>query len=210
MEFQTRTRGESGRLLRSHLGLLGALTALFALVALFASSAAVADQTGCPEGNPNTKPVSNLVGIGSSPVITEEGKKAEYTFTSVNAGGVAGQGIPGLIEYCVYYPEGADPAVDVNAVPGGAEGYNGTFFADPPSPTKEKYESFGFQRNNGGGNESNIPLDGTTRVMGWGTWSGGAPSGQVIVLHINDKAECDALYDPDPAEGTCFVLPGEP
>jgi hypothetical protein len=180
-------------------GILVAAAAALALL-LLAVPAAQADETGCPGGDPTSRPVSNLVGVGSSPVITEEGKKAEYTFTSVDAGGVAGEGVPGLIEYCVYYPNGADPVVQVNAVAGGAQGFDESFFEDPP-----KYEAFGFQRS--GGNESNIPLDGTTRVMGWATWSGGAPTNQVIVLHINDEAECNEL---GLNSGTCFVRPGEP
>jgi hypothetical protein len=179
---------------------LSAVATLALTLLLLGAATAKADETGCPGGDPNSRPVSNLVGVGSSPVISEEGKKAEYTFTSVDAGGIAGEGIPGLIEYCVYYPEGADPAVKVNAVAGGAQGFDGSFFEDPP-----KYEAFGFQRS--GGNETNIPLDGTTRVMGWATWSGGAPTNQVIVLHINDEAECNRL---GLNSETCFVQPGTP
>lgn len=183
---------------RQNASLLATAVATVMALLLLGAATAKADETGCPNGDPTTKPVSTLVNVGSSPILSEEGKKAEYTFTSVDAGGVAGKGIPGLIEYCVYYPEGADPTVKVNAVAGGAQGFDGTFFEDPP-----KYEAFGFQR--GGGNESNIPLDGTTRVMGWATWSGGAPTNQVIVLHINDETECNKL---GLNAETCFVRPG--
>jgi hypothetical protein len=192
---------------RGHVSIASALVAAAALVVLLlGASIAKADETGCPNATPTGWKTSDLVGVGESPVLSEEEKKAEYTFTSQDKGGVAGKGIPGLIEYCVYYPSGADPVVKVNAVSGGAQGFDGTFFEDPP-----KYEAFGFQR--GGGNESNIPLDGTTRVMGWATWSGGAPTGQVIVLHINDEEECTRLYGNSetgkPTE-TCFVQPGNP
>lgn len=175
---------------------LPAVAILTLALLLLSAATAKADETGCPGGNPTERPESNLVEAGKT--FSEEGKKVEYTFTSVDAGGIAGKGIPGLIEYCVYYPEGADPAVTVNAVPGGAQGFDGSFFQDPP-----KFEAFGFQRS--GGNETNIPLDGTTRVMGWATWSGGAPTGQVIVLHINDETECKRL---GLNSETCFVQPG--
>lgn len=175
---------------------LPAVAILTLALLLLSAATAKADETGCPGGDPTSRPVSNLV--EASKTFSEEGKKVEYTFTSVDAGGIAGKGVPGLIEYCVYYPEGADPAVNVNAVPGGAQGFDGSFFQDPP-----KFEAFGFQRS--GGNETNIPFDGTTRVMGWGTWAAGAPTNQVLVLHINDEAECDRL---GLNSETCFVQPG--
>src|SRR5262249_43325807 len=64
------------------------------------------------------------------------------------------------------------------------------------------------------GNPSNIPLNAANTTaspitMGTATWpTGTAPDSnhQTIVLHINDAAECDALYGGNP--GTCFVLPG--
>ena len=174
---------------------LSAVAILALTLLLLSTATAKADETGCPGGEPTSRPESPLVEANKS--LSEEGKKVEYTFTSVDAGGIAGKGVPGLIEYCVYYPEGADPAVEVNAVAGGAQGFDGSFFEDPP-----KFEAFGFQRS--GGNETNIPLDGTTRVMGWGTWSGGAPTNQVIVLHINDETECNRL---GLNSETCFVQP---
>lgn len=175
---------------------LSAIAILALTLLLLSAATAKADETGCPGGEPTSRPESNLVEANKT--FSEEGKKVEYTFTSVDGGGIAGKGIPGLIEYCVYYPSGADPTVTVNAVPGGAQGFDGSFFEDPP-----KFEAFGFQRS--GGNETNIPFDGTTRVMGWGTWSGGAPTNQVIVLHINDETECKRL---GLNSETCFVQPG--
>jgi len=181
--------------------LAGFLAAAALAFLLLGAPRALADESGCPTGNPGGRPVSNVVGVGNSPVITESGTKAEYTFTSKDLGGLAGEGVPGLIGYCVYYPSGADPVVAVNEVPGGAQGFDGTYFQDPPS-----FEAFGIQRS--GGNPSNIPLDGTTRVIGWATWSGGAPTNQIILLHINDESECSSVYG-DTRE-TCFVAPGNP
>jgi hypothetical protein len=163
------------------------------LMLLLAAPAAQADETGCPGGDPTTRPESNLV-----EAWTEiSGTTTTYKFKSVDAGGT--KGVPGLVEYCVYYPEGEDPTVLVDTTPGtGAEGWDGTFFEDPP-----KYEAFGFQRS--GGNESNIPLDGTTRTMGSATWPKTLPAKQIIVLHINDEAECKGL---GLNSETCFVTPG--
>ena len=44
--------------------------------------------------------------------------------------------------------------------------------------------------------------------MGTATWSSSLPTSQTIVLHVNDPAECSALYGSGTL--TCFVLPGSP
>jgi hypothetical protein len=69
------------------------------------------------------------------------------------------------------------------------------------------------------GDPSNIPFDGTQNVLvGYATWPvesctptnyggcPGAPTTQTILLHINDAAECNALYGD--GSQTCFVYPG--
>ncbi|MGN6202861.1 MAG: hypothetical protein ACTHNY_10730, partial [Solirubrobacterales bacterium] len=174
--------------------LIGMLVALAALVLMLAPAANAAESgEGCPNGNPSSRPESNKVAAS----LKSSGLTTTYEFSSVNAKGSGG--IPGLIEYCVYYPEGEDPTVKVNETPGtGAQGFDGTFFQDPPT-----YEAFGFQR--GGGNPTNIPFDGTTRTMGTATWPKTLPANQIIVLHINDEAECKRL---GLNSETCFVSPG--
>jgi hypothetical protein len=168
-------------------------TAAALMVILLMVPAAKADETGCPGGSPGGRPESNQVEAS----MESSGTTTTYQFKSVDSKGT--QGIPGLIEYCVYYPEGEDPTVEVDETPKtGAEGWDGTFFQDPP-----KFEAFGFQRS--GGNETNIPFDGTTRTMGTATWPKSLPATQIIVLHINDEAECKRL---GLNSETCFVTPG--
>lgn len=175
-------------------GILVAAAAALMLVLSAAPAANAAENgEGCPGGDPTTRPESNEVEAWTE----SSGTTTTYKFKSTNANG--NEGIPGLIEYCVFYPEGEDPTVQVDETPKtGAEGWDGTFFEDPP-----KYEAFGFQRS--GGNESNIPFDGTTRTMGTATWPKALPAKQIIVLHINDEAECERL---GLNSETCFVSPG--
>jgi len=173
-------------------GILVTAAALL-MVFLLAVPAAKADETGCP-GNPESRPESDLVEAW----IESSGTSSTYRFKSVEAN--VTKGVPGLLEYCVYYPEGEDPTVVVDETPGtGAEGWNGSFFVDPP-----KLEAFGFVRSSNG-NEGNIPFDGTTRTMGTATWPKALPANQILVLHINDEAECDRL---GLNSETCFVTPG--
>ena len=112
-------------------------------------------------------PTSNRVGASysGSPMAT-------YVFDSFfNEGG--GGGVPGLIAYCVY--TSTDPTTGSSAT---------TFTFDTDAGSGD----FGFVRS--GGDPTNIPLDGNSHTMGTATWSGSAPSGQIIVLHINFPDEC--------------------
>jgi hypothetical protein len=154
---------------------------------------ASADTNGCPAGNPTNRPISNLVGA----YYTTNGSDATYFFNSFVDKNPS-NGVPGLIEYCVYPSPLPDGGVTTLAI-----GDDSTPWTDPGG-----FDNFSFNRTNG--NPSNIGLDGRMDYeMGTATWSGSVPANQVIVLHINDATECNALYDPDPADGTCFVLPGE-
>jgi hypothetical protein len=200
MKSQTRTslgEGTRGRL-KLPLGLLGTLMALFSVLALLGSSAAMADENdnGCKD--PTGPPTSNLVAAS----FAVSGNDTTYKFESADTGST--EGVPGLIKYCVFpSPNGANTlpsSVVVDTTPGtGAQGWDGTFFSDPA-----QLSAFSFDRNTG--DPSNIPLDGTTRTMGTATWSGGAPTEQAIVLHINDEGECNDLGE---NSATCWVLPGE-
>jgi hypothetical protein len=150
---------------------------------------------GCPAGGLANRQTSNRVGA----TATVNGNDVAYTFESFVTEGSGG--IPGLIEYCVY----SDTHPDAATSP--ATGADGSAWADPPSPA-----NLAWSRPNG--DPSNIPFDGLSHAMGTATWSSGVPANyKTILLHVNDAAECAALYpdgDPDPSvvSGTCFVLPG--
>jgi hypothetical protein len=147
----------------------------------------------CPSNNPTSWKTDNQVGASSSP----SGFTVTYIFSSFVNESSSG-GIPGLIEYCVY-PASVPHDVAVDPALKGADGSAWTFSLGS--------SRFSFARPNG--DPSNIPLDGTTGIkMGTATWSSGLPTSQVLVLHVNDPAECSALYGAGTL--TCFVLPGSP
>jgi hypothetical protein len=149
--------------------------------------ASAAAASGCP----NSQALGNQLEDPSvSASFTSIGGVATYSFTSPNKSPTGG--VPGLIEYCVYTTPLPDSEVAIYSNPNGAwtAGSGGGFFD--------------FQRS--GGNPDNVPFDGSTQTMGMATWtSGTVPSSQTIVLHINDEAECSALYGA--GTETCFVLP---
>jgi hypothetical protein len=144
---------------------------------------------GCPAASAlgNQKQDPNV-----SASYTTSGGKASYSFTSPKDTPVGG--IPGLIEYCVYTePQPAsETAVYANL--------DGAWAVDEGSGF------FAFGRSDG--NPNNVPFDGSTQAIGNATWSGSVPAEQTIVLHINDTAECSALYGGKVE--TCFVTPGSP
>jgi SdrD B-like protein len=168
---------------------LALVTTLGVSAFMLAKAPAVhASYTGCPA----QEALDNwLVSNDMEASYTTSSNMATYTFTSSDEG--SNDGIPGLIEYCIYtspMPDNVTVEYDSWVDPGG-----------PPPPAY-----FAFQRPDGGGDPSNLPFDGSTQTMGTATWSDGVPSSQTIVLHINDPAECDRLYGGNP--GTCFVKPG--
>jgi hypothetical protein len=156
-----------------------------------------ADTNGCPATDPSNHATSPNVGA----TFTVNGNTATYTFSSVNRNPL--NGVPGLIEYCVF----PNPVTAPDSTTASAIGANGQAWTEPPA-----FNNFSFQRPDG--NASNIPLNGTLDVtMGTATWSGGVPPSQTIVLHINDLADCSALYPDkvfDEDNSTCFVLPFGP
>jgi hypothetical protein len=175
---------------RKLLAALPALAGLVTLVALVGGGPALGDINGCPNGGTANPQTSNRVGE----TATVNGNDVTYTFESLVTEGSGG--VPGLIEYCVYSDTQPDSVVTV------ATGDDGSAWADPL-----QFDSFSFQRSDG--NPSNIPYDGASHTMGTATWNSGVPTNyDRILLHINDAAECDALYGGNP--GTCFVLPGTP
>jgi hypothetical protein len=147
----------------------------------------------CPNDNPTSWKTDNQVGADFS----TSGLIRTYTFSSFVNESSSG-GIPGLIEYCVY-PASVPHNVAVQNPLLGADGSQWDF--------SQGSSRFSFVRPNG--DPTNIPLDGTTGItMGTATWSSSLPTSQVIVLHVNDPAECSALYGSGTL--TCFVLPGTP
>jgi hypothetical protein len=146
------------------------------------------DDSGCPnssslESHKNVDP--KLIAF-----YTTSGGEAKYSITTTNEN--PSEGVPGLIEYCVYTSPLPDEteATYSNANGAWTAGSGGGFFD--------------FERSDG--NPDNLPFDGTTHSVGNARWtSGTVPSNQVILLHINDEAECTAL-EGTPTE-TCFVRP---
>lgn len=160
------------------------------------SNTSLAASGGCPSINAisNFLP-SNIVGASFS--IDGSGTTARYLFDSLISRSPA-NGVPGLIEYCVYpsQPPGNPDSAAALAIGADGSSFKTAFGAIQGF--------FAFKRNTG--NPSNIALDGTTGItMGSAIWNAGAPSKQTILLHINDAQECDALYGGNP--GTCFVYP---
>ncbi len=147
----------------------------------------------CPNNDPTSWQTDNQVGASFSP----SGLTETYTFSSFVNESSSG-GIPGLIEYCVY-PSSVPHSVTVDPA---LKGANGSAWTASLGTSR-----FSFSRP--GGDPTNISLNGATGItMGTATWSSSLPTSQTIVLHVNDPAECSALYGSGTL--TCFVLPGSP
>jgi hypothetical protein len=145
--------------------------------------------SGCP--STSGKVASSIV----SAHFTTSSSTATYFFDSLVNESPSG-GVPGLVEYCVYY-SGSDPT----NVTASAVGDDSTpFVAGTPPPSG----SFSFQRGPGGPS-GNIGLDGATHTMGTATWAGSVPS-PTFLLHISDADECHRLYGAGTPD-TCFVFP---
>lgn len=147
---------------------------------------------GCPDSHAIANfNASSIVGAS----MLQNGSTWSYYFSSfVNLNSTGG--IPGLIEYCVY----TSPLP--GAITASAIGADGSAFG---TVSKSSQGYFGYDRANG--DPTNVPLDGTADVlMGTASWSSGSPGNQTILLHINDAAECQALYGG--SSTTCFVTPG--
>jgi hypothetical protein len=146
--------------------------------------------SGCP--NSNSLESHKNVDPKLIASYTTSGGEAKYSITTTNES--PSEGIPGLIAYCVYTSPLPDEteATYVGAKGAWTAGSGGGYFD--------------FERSDG--NPDNLPFDGTTQSVGNARWtSGTVPANQVILLHINDEAECTAL-EGTPTE-TCFVRPGE-
>ena len=166
--------------------IFGAAVLILSLAMFIGVHHASADINGCPTDK--SALTSNRVGAH----VDVNGNDATYYFDSFVAEG--SDGVPGLIEYCVYPDSAPDTVVTV------AVGNDSSAWTDP-----QQFNNFSFQRPDG--NPSNIPYDGASHEMGTATYGAGVPNGfDMIVLHINDAEECDRLYGGNP--GTCFVLPG--
>lgn len=147
--------------------------------------------SACPNGNAlgTFQPAVDVTADFSN-----NGNVTTYGFASLRDEHSNG-GVPGLIKYCVYTSPAARPtAITVAAT--GANGAQWTFKTDSGD--------FSFGRPDG--NPTNIPLDGTSTLIGTATW-GVVPDDQTILLHINDPGVCASLYGGAP--GTCFVKPAQ-
>jgi hypothetical protein len=192
--------GSRGRL-RALATLCAAMAAL-SVAGVVGATPALADGSGCPTGNLDSRPTAANVGVGASPTI--DGNTATYTFDSLVNEAPTG-GVPGLIGYCVY------PATGPTSVAPVVQTSDGTTTAT----WDDKVGAVDFQFKRWDGNPSNVPLDGTLgTVIGTATWTDTPPSDQTILLHINDTDACNAAYpngDPDGTSGltglTCWVKP---
>ena len=169
--------------------LIGACLLAIGLLALPGATAAAVGSasSGCPnsdslESHKNEDPALQVS-------YTISGKEATYSITTTNESPT--EGVPGLIEYCVYtspLPESTEASYS-NSHGAWTSGSGSGFFD--------------FKRSHG--NRDNLPFDGTTQVLGSATWSDTVPTTQVILLHINDEAVCTALEGKKTE--TCFVRP---
>jgi hypothetical protein len=170
--------------------ILAAGASVFATAVLVAARPGFAQAGACPSGGAlkNFKTASNVAAVFSN-----SGAETTYWFVSLtDENPVAG--VPGLIKYCVYPSPSEQPAaIDVQA-----KGANGADWISMASGKR-----FAFARP--AGSPSNIPLDGTSVLMGTATWNT-VPTDQAILLHIADAGVCAALYGSD-SPGTCFVKP---
>lgn len=147
---------------------------------------------GCPSSNAIGNFHSTSI-VGAS--FTSSGGTSTYFFNSLTNTNST-NGIPGLIEYCVY------PTTLPLSASATATGADGSAFTVSVGSHQGYFE---FGRSNG--NPSNLPLNGQTGVkMGSASWSGSPPTNQSIVLHINDASVCQGLYGSG-AGSTCFVWP---
>jgi hypothetical protein len=162
-------------------------------------AAAKPTEGGESSGNcPKSTNLATANNVGASFENDEATKTTTYKFESfINEHPVGG--VPGLIKYCVFPTPTTATTTKITPLAHGDNGALWTF------SNKKGSGNFSFTRP--GGNASNIGLDGTDEVMGTATWAS-LPTGQTIVLHINDEAECHELYGPETSV-TCFVLPGK-
>ena len=129
--------------------------------------------------------------VGATYALTGT-NEVTYTFYSLTNESPVG-GVPGLVKFCVY---ASSKPTAVDAVATGANGADWT--------EANAKANFVFMRS--GGNKTNIPLDGTSTLMGTADWSSTPPASQIILLHIADPAVCADIYGGTPS--TCFVKPG--
>jgi hypothetical protein len=166
------------------------LLALGLLALPGAAQAAVGTEqssSGCPSSSSLESQKNEDPSLQASYTIS--GKEATYSITTTNKS--PSEGVPGLIEYCVYtspLPESTEASY-ANSHGAWTTGSGSGFFE--------------FDRS--GGNPNNLPFDGTTQVLGSATWSDTVPTTQVILLHINDEAVCTALEGKKTE--TCWVRP---
>jgi hypothetical protein len=194
---------------------------VFGVLAAIATTPAFAASDNCPAVNAvksGTFLQSDKVTASFTGPVVDASFNSTFTYLFSGSDGTSVDGIPGLITYCVYpaEPPGNPDAGVALAV--GADGITHFVF-------KTAVEgSFSFTR--GGGNPTNLPMDGATDTVGTATWfptgcttdpitlittcTPVSPANQTILLHINDPAECTALYGNDSTGNptqSCFVFP---
>ncbi len=181
-----RGAAKRARLLRRALCAVAITPALLLIPSLTATASANGGQTGCLSS-------SSLGSLKEDPELyasyTEWNGTADYSFASSNRNPVGGN--PGLMDYCVY------PSSQPHESGISYSNFNGAWSSSSGSGY--------FDLGSGDGGWNNLPFDGSTQTIGWGNWHGGAPSGQKIVLHIDDPHECSQLYGGN--QQSCYVNP---
>jgi hypothetical protein len=177
------------------------LLAIPVVAALFTLASALAGATGpafaAPAGPcPSSQALGNFVvssNVGAA--FSNSNNTTTYKFFSLTNENL-GDGVPGLIKYCVY-PSLAQQPITPTTLTVQATGADGSVW-----DTKAGSRNFAFERPKG--NPSNIPLAGNATDMGTANWNA-LPDNQTILLHINDPEVCAQLYGG--TSPTCFVKP---
>lgn len=171
--------------------ILTVATILIVLVAMTGIVSANGQGGGCPDRSSlgsHTQTYDNLFADK-----TTNGNIVTYLLNTVAKDGAS------VIGYCVY-PTPVFTGSDDDLTPL----YTGDIGPwDIYHPDSKDY--FGFERGSGG-NNNNIPIDGTTGIEVGETdyTESGLPTSEVILFHINDPEECG------PEDETCWRRPGTP
>ncbi len=171
-------------LIRFFLGLAATLLTLACTVAPAFASGGVGGGGETQGGCPNPGDLAGFLvdnGLQANYNSDPATRTSIYSFGSSVASGGSASGVPGLIQYCVYATPGMQP---ISVAPG-VNGANGA-----PWISGTAGGGFSFARPNG--DASNIPFDGSSRIMGTATWNT-LPTVQTILLHISDPVVCAEL-----------------
>jgi hypothetical protein len=204
----------------------GAAIAIGAM-ALFCGAPAFAAGGGCPDIHavPGNFQFDPFIGADFTSSVDTVGSTVTFTYNfsanpafdeGYSSSNYPGGGVPGLIEYCIYpsQPPGNPPLLSGGSVTSVVQEGGQTW------KSGEQIQGY-FEFKRWDGDPSNIPIplnDSVSELeIGTASWpvtldgggnvTGGAPTSQTLLLHVNDPLVCAALY-PNGGSSTCFVQPG--